>query len=252
MMRFFAVFSLLALSSCASFFQGSQEKAELHMRIGNSYFAQGNYPLALKELLEAEKLDPKNALVQNNLGLVYFTRERLDLAEKHLRQATRLQENYSEARVNLSRVLIEAKKYKEAEDELNKALSDLTYAGFDRAWFNMGLLRFHQKNWAAAKSAFEKSLQGNRDNCLTNSYYGRSLFELGDYRRAAENLDKAVGFCQKQMFDEPHYYSAVAWYRLDEKDKSVARFQEIVKNYPEGKYREKARAMLDLIRKGVQ
>lgn len=243
---------MLSLSACASFFDDSKERAELHMKIGTSHFENGNYPFALKELLEAEKLDPRNPLIQNNLGLTYFMRERYDLAEKHLRKALSLKSDYTDARNNLARVLIDVGRYKEAEAELKIVLDDLTYAASDKAWINFGLSRFNQKDWKGAREAFAKALQVSRDNCVANAYYGRSLFEAGDYSRASEALDRAIGFCQKQMYDEPHYYSALAWYRLGDRDRAVARFEEITNLYPQGKYRDKARAMLDLIRKGVE
>lgn len=242
----------MGLLSCATLFEDRKEKAELHTQIGNSYYEQGNYPLALKELLEAEKLDPKNPIVQNNLGLIYFMRERFDTAEQHIKRAIEINPNYSDARNNLARIYLEQKKYPEAERELKIAINDLTYAGGDRAWLNLGLLKFRQARWTEARRAFEKSLEINRESCLTNSYYGRTFFETQDYNQATKNLDRAVGFCQRQQFDEPHYFSALAWYRLGDSDKSVARFQEILKLYPEGKYRDKSRAMLDLIRKGVE
>jgi outer membrane protein assembly factor BamD (BamD/ComL family) len=37
---------------------------------------------------------------------------------------------------------------------------------------------------------------------------------------------------------------------MGDRSKSMARFEELVKIYPAGKYREKAKGMLDLIRKG--
>lgn len=247
-----ALSALLLLSSCAMFSNDNREKAELHLRVGTSYYEGGNYPQALAELLNAEKLDRTNPVVQNNLGLVYFMRERYDLAVTHLQKAVELKPSYTDARNNLARVLLESGKYTAAEEQLKIVLNDLTYTGMARAWVNMGLLKFSQKKWSEASQAFAKALQESRDNCMANSYYGRSLFEMKQYDRAAENLDRAVGFCQKENFDEPHYYSALAWYRLGDKDRSIARFEEVRKLYPEGKYREKASAMLDLIRKGVE
>ena len=92
-------------------------------------------------------------------------------------------------------------------------------------------------------------MNASRDNCVANAYYGRSIFEMKDYSKATSALDTAIGFCQRALFDEPHYYSALAYYRLGDKEKSMARFTEIVKLYPEGKYREKSKAMLEMLRK---
>lgn len=236
--------------SCASWWQQDKTKADLYLRMGISQLESGNYPYALRDLLKAEELDPKNAVTQNNLGLVYFFRERMDLAENHLRKAVAIDDKYSEARNNLSRVLIERGQFAAAEKEVTKVINDLTYPNPEKAYINLGLIKFNQKDYAGSQAAFTKVTESVPDDCVANTYLGRSLFESGNYSRAAEALDRAIGFCQKSLYDEPHYYSALAYYRLGEKSKSVARFEEVVKYYPTGKYREKAKGMLSLIRKG--
>lgn len=239
-----------SLLGCASWWHQDKNKAELYLRLGVSQIESGNYPYALRDLLKADELDPNNPVIHNNLGLVYFFRERLDLAEKHLRKAVSIDGKYTEARNNLSRILIEEGKFTDAEKELQVVLNDLTYPNPERAYINLGLVKFNKKEYAPARSAFSKVIESSPDDCVANTYLGRSFFESGDYSRAAEVLDRAIGFCQKTLYDEPHYYSALAYYRLGEKSKSVARFEELVKYYPTGKYRDKAKGMLSLIRKG--
>jgi len=240
---------MFIITACAAFSSRDSEKAELFLRMGASQFENGNYPAALSDLLQAEKLDPLNPAVQNNLGLVYFMRQRLDLAEKHLRNALGLNSHFSDARNNLARVLIEQGRFKEAEKETRIVIDDLTYPSVEKAYINLGLAQFNQKNYGESKQSFLNAINAVRDNCIANTYYGRSFFELQDYANAATALDTAIGFCQRALFDEPHYYSALTYYRLGNKEKSIARFSEIVKLYPEGKYREKSKAMLEMLRK---
>jgi len=249
MAKILLTFSLFIITACASFSSRDPEKAELFLRMGASQFENGNFPAALSDLLQAEKLDPSNPAVQNNLGLVYFMRQRLDLSEKHLRKALSLNSKYSDARNNLSRILIEAGKFKEGEKEARTVLDDLTYPSIDKAYINLGLAQFNQKNYVESKASFLHAVNVVRDSCVANTYYGRSIFELKDYTNAATVLDNAIGFCQRALFDEPHYYSALTYFRLGDKEKSMARFSEIVKLYPEGKYREKSKAMLEMLRK---
>lgn len=250
MARILLTFSLFIITACAGFGgPKDSEKAELYLRMGSTQFENGNYPAALGDLLKAEELDPSNPAVHNNLGLVYFMRQRFDLSEKHLRKAISLNDKYSEARNNLARVLIEENKFKEAEKEVRIVIDDLTYPAIDKAYINLGLIQFNQKKYNEAKDSFLNAINLVRDSCIANTYYGRSFFEMKDYAKAAPALDTAIGFCQRALFDEPHYYSALTYYRIGNKEKSMARFSEIVKLYPEGKYREKSKAMLDMLRK---
>lgn len=238
-----------SFTSCASW-RRDKEKAELYLRMGSSLLEEGNYANALSALLNAKELDPENPIIFNNLGQVYFLREKYDLAEKQFKTAIALQPRYTEAHNNLARVLIEVGKYKEADKELKIVIDDLTFSATDRAYINLGLLRFNQKDFSSAEDAFKKVLKSKPDDCIASCYFGRSIFEQREYPRAAETLDRAIGFCQKQLFDEPHFYSALAYFRLGDKAKSVARFEELIKYYPDGKHREKAKGMLELIRKG--
>lgn len=242
--------SLLLIFGCASSRKKDEEKSELYLQMGISQFQNGNYPLALRDLLKSEELNPDNVNTQNTLGLTYFMREHYDLAEQHLRRALEIQPTYTESRNNLGRVLIEEGKYVEAEKELAIVLNDLTYGDAVKAYINMGLARFNQKNYPLALQAFDHAVKEKPDSCIPNAYRGRSYFEIKDYPKAAEALDRAIGFCQKELYDEPHYYSALAYYRMGDKSKAIARFEELIKYYPNGTYRDKAKGMLDLIRKG--
>ncbi len=221
----------------------------LHLGSGTALLSDGNFPQALSELMTAEILDPENPTIQNNLGLTYFFRERTDLAETHVRKALKLNPNYTDARNNLSRILIERGKYNEAILEARAAINDLTYTNPEKPLINLGVAQFKLAQFEISKKTFQKAIEIQRDNCLAQSYYGRSLFELRDFRRAAEALDRAVGFCQRSQFDEPHYYSALSYFELGLNEKAEARFEELLKLYPQGKYVDKTKTMLDTIKR---
>lgn len=241
---------ILNTIACSSLFKKRDpEAALLHLKIGSSHLVNGNYPQALSELLTAHELDPENPEINNNLALAYFVRERFDLAENYLRRALSLNPKYSDARNNLGRVLIERMRYQEAIYELNKVIQDLTYMFPEKPLTNKGIALFKQKKYKESQEPLLKALSLKRDNCLAQSYFGRSLFEMKLYERASIALDNAIGFCQDEHFDEPHYYSALAYYQTGDVDKSVARFEEILRLYPDGKYRSSAQKMLKTIRR---
>lgn len=238
------------LIGCATNSNNNQEKAMLYVEMANSQISNNNLPAALKDLLTAQSLAPDNPVVQNNLGLVYFLRERYETSEKHFIQAVRLAPKYTDARNNLARVYIELGKFKKAEQELKIVLDDLTYSAQDKAYVNQGLLNFNLKKFQLASDSFKQAIVIQPDNCIAHKMNGRSLFELKLYPAASEALSRAVSFCQGLMDDEPLYYSALTQYRLGNKEKAIVHFEELLKFYPDGFYREKARGMIELIRKG--
>lgn len=245
----YALIFTLSLSGCASWLSEDKETAELHLRIGTAHLDNGNYPQALGELMQAEKLDPSSPQIQNNLGLAYFAREKLDLAEEHLRKAISLNGNYSDAKNNLGRVLIERRKYNDAISVLTPVINDLTYNQPEKPLLNVGTAYFKMNDFRTARSFFLKSLEYQRDSCIANSYYGRSLFELKDFKNAAEALDRGIGYCQKLQYDEPHYYSALAYYQIGDPARAQVRLEELIKLYPNGKYRDRAKTMLETMKR---
>ncbi len=226
------------------------ETANLHMQIAISHMQKENYPLALKELLIAQDLTPNDAAIQANLGHVYFMRERFDLAEQHYKRAISLQPRFTDAKNNLARVYIETSQNRLAEALLKEVLLDLTYVDFPRAYANYGVLEFNRKRYKLAISYLKKSLEKDRENCFTHIYIGRSFLELKENLLSVAQLEKAISFCQPLEIEDAHYYSAIALYRNNQKDRAIFRFEELVKLFPNSKYLDRARKMLEVLKKG--
>jgi type IV pilus biogenesis/stability protein PilW len=240
---------LLLLVSCATEPKNQTRDANLHLQIGTGYLDEGQYPQALSELLIAEKLDPKNELVQNNLGLVYFLRQKYVLAEKHLSNAILLKPNYTDALNNLARVHIEMGEYNKAISELDKVIRDLTYTYPDKAWVNLGMAYFRKGDFEDSKKKLAEALKINRKNCLAYDLFGRSQYELHEYKSATDSLDMAITLCKDSGFDEPNYYSGLAYQKLGNLAKALARMEEVTRLYPDGRYTKKAQEMLNMMTK---
>lgn len=239
----------LLLISCATAENRDIEKATYHLQIGSAALMQGNNPTAISELAIAAELDPDNALIHNNLGLAYFLREKYDLAETSIRKALDLKSDYSDARNNLGRLLLEKGNTKEAIKEFNLVIQDLKYQFPERPLINIGITYFRMEDYATAKKYLLQAIEYQRENCLAQSYLGRVFHEQKQYKQATGQLDKAVAFCKKSQFDEPLYYSALSYFQMGEKQKSEARLEEIIRMYPQGKYVDKARSTLELMKR---
>jgi type IV pilus assembly protein PilF len=236
------------VSACASKGPTNQERAELYYRVGTGYLTAGNYPAALRELLRAVELDPDNPDIQNNLGLAYLVRNKYSKAEKHIRAAVETKPQFTEARNNLARILIEQRRYTEAIGQLQQCIQDLTYPFPEKSHSNLGLAYFRTKNYKMAAKHFKMSISLRSKSCATRNGYGRSLFELKDYTAAAQALDQAIDVCKTKKLDEPHYYSALAYYNLGQREQAIARFEEIIALYPQGQYSVKSKEMLKIIK----
>ncbi len=225
----------------------TQERAALHMQIGTGYLSKGLYPQAMTELMRAEQLDPHNPIILNNMGIAYFVRSRPKQAEAKFREAIKYEKNFSDAKNNLARVLIDQKRYAEAIKYLDEVQGDLTYQAQDKTYSNLGMAHFEMGNYKKAADYLVRSLQIRRESCTTANYYGRTLLETKKLKESAEVLDQAIEFCRTAKFEEPIFYSAMSYFSLGEKEKTRARIDELLKDYPKSRFVAKAKGMLELL-----
>lgn len=225
----------------------NKNKALLHLELGTTHLMRGNYPQALQELIAAEKLDADNTIIQNNLGLAYLVREKYDLAEVHFKKALLLKPTYTDARNNLGRLYVNIGLLDKAITELELAANDLTYEQPEKSWSNLGEAYFKAGKYDRAKEAFKRSLKDRRESCHTMNFYGRSLFELEEYSAASATLDRAVTLCENTKLDEPHFYSALSFYKVGKLEQARARFNELIHLRPDSKYSIKAKEMLEIL-----
>ncbi len=247
-MKFFLLsFAILSLFGCATNSRENKERAALHMDIGTGFLAQGQYPQAMSELLNAEQLDPSNPRILNNLGIAFYVRGRLKQAEGKFRRAIKVEPKFSDAKNNLARVLLDQRRFNEAIRLLQEVEGDLTYTNPEKTLSTLGMAYFEMGQFAKAESYLSRSLEMRRENCTTANYYGRTLYEVKKVKQAARVLDQAIDYCRPTKFEEPIYFSAMSYFSLGEKAKTRARLDELLKEYPQSKYVAKAKGMLELL-----
>ena len=222
--------------------------ALLHLQNGTRFFTNKKYPSALTEFLAAEKLDPRNAAVQNNLALTYFVRDRMELAQKHIDLALSINPSYTEARNNRARILIERGMFAQAIVDAKKVTEDLTYQYPIRGWTNIALAQFRMGSFKEAKTTATEALKVDRTNCFAQTVLGRSHLEISEFKEAAETLDRAISACRTEGEDEAAYFAGVANYKLGRSAAAIARLEEVLKDYPQGRYAKKAESLLEIIR----
>ena len=246
-MRILTLSLSFVLIGCAAPARYDRERATLHAQIGTGFLAKGQYPQAMTELLQAEKLNPEDPQIQNALGLSYYVRGRWPAAEARYRAALKLAPDYSEAKGNLARLYIDTGRVTEAITLLHEVEADLTYQNQDKTFAQLGMAYFANGQMPKAQEYLVRSLQINRDNCTAASYYGRTLQELKRWSQSAVALDQAVEYCRTIKFEDPLYYSAMSYFSLGNHEKSRARLEELLKDYPQSKYVAKAKGMLGLL-----
>ncbi|MDX8407171.1 MAG: tetratricopeptide repeat protein [Mariprofundaceae bacterium] len=149
----------LSLGACSSgkYTPEKQQKlTKLHYQMGIDALNKGLLPKAFKELLEADKIQPGQAKVEDALAYAWRLRGDLEKSERYYKKAL-AHEARASTQNNYASLLIQMKKYKQAEVLLRKALEDPRYPNQDLVFINLGDALLEQGLFNDAIDAYRKA-----------------------------------------------------------------------------------------------
>ncbi len=184
-------------ASCVSNIAEQKKKAETYKRIGSEYYNEGDYTTALKNFLEAEKLNADDPELHNYLGLTYQAKRRPDLAVVHLKKAIELRPDYSIAKNNLGTVYMELKQWDLAIPYFKEAAADLTYETPHRALSNLGGVYYNKRDYQQAEYYYRMALDAKPKFVLALHGLGMTLIATEKYTEAVDQLERAVSLAPR-------------------------------------------------------
>ena len=214
-------------------------KAEASRNLGEAYLRQGKYPLALKELLKAEAMNPDDYFLQNDLGLVYYYKGKQDLAIRHYKKALDLKNDYAPARNNLGNAYLEKREWDKAIEQYKLVSSDLLYATPQFPLSNMGLAYYEKKEYQLSERYFLKALKAQQD-------FDRALYGLGKTYMAMGRVSEAITKLERAALVAPdappvHFELARAYTMNREYKNAYDSYQQVVDLNPGSPMAERAR-----------
>jgi len=221
---------LLSLTACAESKALKKKKAEAARKVGEAHLLQENYRAALKELLKAEKLYPKDYILHNDLGIVYRKKGRVDLAIKHFKKAIKLNSNYAPAYNNLGTAYYDKGDYDAAIDYFKKVSEDLLYATPYFAYYNLGKSYYMKKEYLRAEEYFLKALDVEPRYVEPLVELGRTYMALGRKSEANAALQSAVE--QDPRHARAHFYLAEVQRMSGNYGKALEAYDKVVELVP--------------------
>ncbi len=173
--------------------------------MGQAYLVQGNFTAALKELLQAEALNPDDPVLQNYLGLAYRGKERPDLAITHFNKALSLMPNYAAARNNLGETYLALKAWDKAIAVFQTLSKDMLYATPHFADLNLGWAYFNIRDFAAAEKHYQKTLSFYQTGTPKDINYVKALRGLGRCAQNQGDWNSAKNYYQKGLALAPDF-----------------------------------------------
>lgn len=225
-----ALFVLVGCTASSSY--QNKEKSEASRGVGEAYLRQGNYSAAMAEFVKAEKLNPKDPYLKNDIGLVFLARKRYDDAAGYFQQAIELKPDYAPAHNNLGSAYLAQKDWDSAIATFKGISNNMLYATPHYPLANLGLAYYHKGQYAKAEGAYRKSLDIQPDFHLALRGLGRTYLSQGKVDSAIKILEKATAAAPEipaYWMDLGNAYRAGNWVR-----KARKAFEKVVSLDPEG------------------
>ena len=102
--------------------ESAKVKTKLYYGQGTEMLVKKEYSKALEYLLEAQKLDPKDSEIQNNLGMAYFSKKRSEKGKISFIKAVELDPKNSNARNNYASILFREGNLQRSQTSIPKRL----------------------------------------------------------------------------------------------------------------------------------
>lgn len=208
----------------------AEAKADLYYANGTANLMNGNYTEALDKLLEANNLRPNDSKVLNNLGMAYYFKNDVKSALKNIIRAIEIDPKNSDARVNLASIYFKQGNFAEAKKQYEMVTKDLIYKSQFRTYYNLGLLALKENKIDVAKKYFLLSVKDREDYCPANYQLGVIERDLYNFASALNWFRKAqLTTCV--TLPEPHLGEAKTLIELREYDKARIKLNYILEKF---------------------
>lgn len=244
-------FSLFSCSSSKNKKNTPEKKrASLYYNQGTNQIIAKQYTEALKNLLEANALDPNNTKILNNLGMAYYFKKRTDLAIGSIKKALKVEPKNTEARINLGTIYSNSGNLIAAEQQYKRVLDDLTYLRQFKTYYNLGILNLRKKQEVEAINYFKQSINENSSYCPAHAKLGDIYFQNRDYKKSLQSYRKAsLGVCYNNP--DPLYRQALSLIKLKEYGSAKLKLEEIIERFSLTKYQELANKELKVLNNAI-
>ncbi|MBU1055634.1 MAG: tetratricopeptide repeat protein [Proteobacteria bacterium] len=215
-----------------------KKQGEARRGVGEAYMYQSDYTMALKELLDAEKIYPNDPVLHNDLGLVYMAKDRLQTAVEHFKKAIDLKHDYAPAINNLGTAYLALKNWDLAIDSFNKVSNDLLYATPHYPIANLGWAYYNKNDFTLAEKYYKEALK-------IEPNYPIALHGLGITYVKLKNPSEAVIYFEKAIKYSPwipEYYMNLseAYIQLKQYEKAIISYYKVIEISPESDISAKA------------
>ncbi len=237
--------TLVLTLACTASQEVRRKQGEASRDLGEAFMATGDFTSALRELLKAEKLTPKDPYLQNDLGLTYWAKGGIDRAIQHFQKAIELKPDYTPAKNNLGAAYIVKKDWDRAISVFKKITADLLYATPQFPLTNLGVAYYNKKEYPLSEKYYRQALKVAPNSIKALRGLGQTQIATGKYRQAVTSLEKALKIDPRVA--ETHFDLADAYALSKDYLKAVAAYSKVLELIPDTPMAASAAARIEAI-----
>ena len=239
------IICILLVNACGGLAQKKKEQAADHMNLGIANIESGNYPVALKELLEAEKLTPDNPNLHYYLGIAYVCNQLPEKAIVEFNTAVLLKPDYSEAYNYLGTTYMSQQNFDKAILYFNKALENVLYETPAIALYNMARAYYSKGDYRTAVAKYQEaaSKDSRRDLLpLIEIGMGKAYYDQGNLAEAGRHFKKSTELVP--TFAEAYYWLAECYAKQKRPKEAKTAYETVITLAPDSELGAKAKAAI--------
>ena len=159
-------------------------RTRTRMALAVGYFENGQYEIALDEFKKVVQINPNFGDAHNLGGMIYMALGDRQVAETQFRRAISLNSRDANAWHNLGWLQCEDRRYSDAVQSFERAMSVPTYRDGARTLMTQGICEARAGDRAKAEATLMRSYELDAGNPITGYNLSQLLYLRGDYSRA--------------------------------------------------------------------
>ena len=243
------LFLFIALSGCGSSPEKlSKKKSAIFYQYGSRQLVEGEYTIALENLLQADQMDPDNPNIINNLALAYYYKKRPVTAKKLLKKVMKMAPHHSDTLNNMGTILMKEGHLDEAEKYFKQVSEHLLFKKQFVTYHNLSKIAKKKGQIELSRSYNTKSLEEFDHYCPALFHKGLLFFQEKKWEEANKSLKEAIrGTCYNYIGS--HFYRALSLRQLNRLEQAEQILEKLKVDFPKSAYKTKIRIELEEIRK---
>lgn len=245
--------ALLVGLGCATSGKSAKElelhRARVHYDLAVEHMAQGRTALALRELQQAEQLDPNDPWIPLALGEGYRRKGRLEQAEQHLLRAMEVDPGSQTARLNLSALYVQMKRYEDAIPLAVTLADDPTFPAPWRALTNLGWAELQLGRRKDARRHLELAAEYHEGYWPAQLNLGILEAEEGNRLEALQRFEHVLTRKPGPLPEaEAHFRMAEIYVSLGQRERAIQHLTAVGERRPSGTWGKRSADYLKLLR----